>query len=55
MSKGLVLVWIGVLVFNLAVWWTVTSAITSGVKVFQNHCGKTYQIESVVNGNFFCE
>lgn len=48
-------VWLGVIAFNLAFWWVIASAITSGIKTASNQCNETYQIESVVNGNFFCK
>jgi len=44
-----------VLVF--ALWlnlWFFPSAITSGVKAISDSCGKTYPVEKVLSGNWFC-
>lgn len=34
--------------------WIGASAITSGVKALKDDCGRTYGIESVVAGDWFC-
>ena len=35
--------------------WGGASAVTSGVKKLSDECGKTYFVEKVVAGNWFCE
>ena len=34
--------------------WGGGSIITSSVKVFKNDCGKTYSVEPLFSGNWFC-
>jgi hypothetical protein len=35
--------------------WVVGSVVTSGVKAGTKNCGKTYKIERVLAGDWFCE
>lgn len=42
------------IVANVAIAWIGASAITSVVKAHKDECGKTYGIESVVAGDWFC-
>lgn len=35
--------------------WVVASAITSGIKAVSDDCGKTYKVEVVLGGDWFCE
>ena len=37
--------------FNL---WLIPSVITSGIKSIANDCGKTYPVEFVLSGDWFC-
>lgn len=34
--------------------WLTGSLVTSGVKAVSGSCGKTYPVEKVVSGNWFC-
>ena len=34
--------------------WVAGSAVTSGVKALSNSCGKTYTVERVFSGDWFC-
>ena len=34
--------------------WVIPSAITSGIKAISHDCDKTYRVEVVWNGNWFC-
>ena len=43
-----------IIAFTLFQFWLLGSVITSGVKAFTDNCGKTYAIERVVRGNWFC-
>jgi len=49
-AQGIVLVF--GLWFNL---WVIPSAITSGVKAVSGSCAKTYPVEKVWSGDWFCE
>lgn len=35
--------------------WVIGSLIVSGVKPLADDCGKTYKIERVLDGTWFCE
>jgi len=35
--------------------WVIPSAVTSGIKAVSNSCEKTYPVEKVWSGNWFCE
>lgn len=39
---------------TLVALWLAGSLATSGIKVAQNDCGTTYQIEEIVSGDWFC-
>lgn len=47
-----------VFAINMAIWaaiiWAGGSAITSGIKTAKDDCGKTYGIEKVLDGDWFC-
>ena len=53
---------IGMLIVNalvmigvcFGVWWAAGSALTSGIKSFNNDCGEIYAIELVLSGDWFC-
>ena len=42
------------LAINFFIFWFVGSAATSAIKVVNNQCGKTYEIENFARGNWFC-
>ena len=54
-----ILTWLGAVVLSiglsLAPLWITGSLITSGVKASTNNCGKTYPIEVILSGDWFCE
>lgn len=54
MKRVLVAALVFTLMPNLLIAWVLASAVTSGVKVAKDDCGKTYGIESVVSGDWFC-
>lgn len=50
---GIVLVVIYVAIACLPIY-IVGSALTSGIKAATQQCGKTYPVEAVLSGNWFC-
>jgi len=47
-----------IIVLFFALWlnlWVIPSAITSGIKAVSYSCGKTYPVEKVWSGDWFCE
>jgi heme exporter protein D len=44
-----------VLTIKLTMLWGAASLVTSSIKRLSGDCGKTYFIENVVSGNWFCE
>jgi len=50
-------VFIQAIVVLFALWfnfWVIPSAVTSGVKAISDSCGKTYPVEKIWSGNWFC-
>ena len=42
------------LTLSLLPTWLMLSAVTSGVKVLSDDCGKRYPVEAVLGGDWFC-
>lgn len=43
-----------ILLLGLGSTWVCASALTSGIKAATNDCGKTYPVEAVLGGDWFC-
>lgn len=42
------------IIFMAAAIWVAGSSVTSGVKTISKSCSKTYSVEAVFSGNWFC-
>lgn len=54
MGKFMVGAIVFTVVINAVIVWVAGSAITSGVKSLSDDCGKTYPVEAVFSGDWFC-
>lgn len=54
MKREMIFLIIFVLIGNFIAFWLIGSAVTSGVKSISDDCGKTYRVEKVLAGNWFC-